>query len=125
VIDLDFDKLGGLLPAVVQDADSNAVLMLGFMDREALQISLRTGRATFLNRDRTALWTAFAHIVSMSVDRDRDGVLLRVRRSTCEPGGLPGFADTIDWSAGGDAAPRSSADSIRPGGRCSDYAFHC
>ena len=88
--------------------------MLGFMDREALQTGLRTGRATFISRDRTSLWTAFAHIVSISVDRDRDAAA-RVHRSNCEPGELPGFADTIDWSSvGGDAALRSGQTRLGP-----------
>jgi phosphoribosyl-AMP cyclohydrolase len=126
MIDLDFDKLGGLLPAVVQDADSETVLMLGFMDRAALQTSLRTGRATFFSRDRASLWTTFDHIVSIAVDRDRDGVLLRVHRSGCGPGELPGFTDVVDWSpADGDAGTRSGAEPSRSARHSSDCAFHC
>jgi phosphoribosyl-AMP cyclohydrolase len=126
MIDLDFDKVGGLLPAIVQDADNDAVLMLGFMDHEALQTTLRTGRATFFSRDRKSLWTTFAHIVSISVDRDRDSVLLRVRRSDCDSTEPQGFSDTIDWSpVDGDEALRSGADSTWSTGRCSDYSFHC
>jgi len=126
MIDLDFDRLGGLLPAVVQDADSEAVLMLGFMDREALQRSLRTGRATFRSSDRASLWTTFDHIVSIGVDRDRDSVLLRVHRSTCEPGELLGFTDAVDWSAAdADAGTGSDTESSLSGRRRSDAAFHC
>ena len=71
------------LPAVLQDADSEAVLMLGFMDREALAVTLRTGRAASTGRQR--LWTKgetsgnVAEVVSISVDCDRDTLLLRVR----------------------------------------------
>jgi phosphoribosyl-AMP cyclohydrolase len=126
MIDLDFDKLGGVLPAVVQVADRDAVLMLGFMDRKAPQTTLRAGRATFFSRDRQSLRTTFAHIVSIGVDRDRGSVLLRVHRSECEPGEPHGFTDTIDWSSpGGDAALMSGLDSTRSAARGSDYAFHC
>ncbi len=85
MVDLDFDKLNGLLPAVLQDADSGAVLMLGFMNREALGKTLRTGRATFFSRTRNELWTKgetsgnFAQIISVTTDCDCDTLLLRVR----------------------------------------------
>ena len=54
---LAWDKQGGLLPAVVQDADTLKVLMLGYMDRAALQATLDTGRVTFFSRSRQRLWT--------------------------------------------------------------------
>ena len=53
---LDFDKGGGLLPAIVQHADNRAVLMLGYMTREALTETLRRGRVVFFSRSRGALW---------------------------------------------------------------------
>ena len=52
----DFDKLNGLLPAVIQDAQSGDVLMLGFMNKEAWENTLATGRATFFSRTRQTLW---------------------------------------------------------------------
>ncbi|MCU0976874.1 MAG: phosphoribosyl-AMP cyclohydrolase, partial [Steroidobacteraceae bacterium] len=52
---LDWDKGGGLLPAIVQDASSGRVLMLGYMNREALRSTLGTGRVTFYSRSRDAL----------------------------------------------------------------------
>ena len=107
MIELDFDKLGGLLPAVLQDADSNAVLMLGFMDREALAATLRTGRATFFSRSRLRLWTKgetsgnVAEVVSISADCDGDTLLLRVRMGgdgrICHLGTTSCFAREIDW----------------------------
>jgi phosphoribosyl-ATP pyrophosphohydrolase/phosphoribosyl-AMP cyclohydrolase len=56
-IDLDWDKGGGLLPAIVQDAGSGAVLMLGYMNREALAATRATGRVTFWSRSKGRLWT--------------------------------------------------------------------
>ena len=53
MLDLDFDKMQGIVPAVVQDAQSGAVLMLGFMNREALAKTLRTGHVTFFSRTRS------------------------------------------------------------------------
>jgi len=53
---LDFAKSGGLLPAIVQDADSGAVLMLGYMDRAALDATLERGRVVFFSRERQRLW---------------------------------------------------------------------
>ncbi len=107
MIELDFDKLSGLLPAVVQDAGSGAVLMLGFMDRAALAETLRTGRATFFSRTRQRLWTKgessgnFAEVLSISADCDGDTLLLRVRVAgdgqICHRGTTSCFAREIDW----------------------------
>ena len=81
---LDFDKMQGLIPAVLQDADSGEVLMLGFMNPAALAVTLRSGYATFFSRTRNQLWTKGetsgnrAQVVSISTDCDRDTLLLRV-----------------------------------------------
>ena len=56
-MEIDFDKMQGLAPAVTQDADTGEVLMLGFMNREALEKTLETGFATFYSRTRQKLWT--------------------------------------------------------------------
>jgi len=53
---LDFQKMGGLIPAVVQDAATGEVLMVGFMNEEALRETLATGNATFFSRSRNKLW---------------------------------------------------------------------
>ena len=80
-VEFDFDKLDGLIPAVLQDADSGAVLMVGFMNREALEKTLRTGYATFFSRTRNRLWTKgetsgnFAQVVSARTDCDRHAAL--------------------------------------------------
>jgi phosphoribosyl-ATP pyrophosphohydrolase/phosphoribosyl-AMP cyclohydrolase len=82
---IDFDKMQGLLPAIVQDAASGEVLMLGFMNREAYEQTLRAGFVTFFSRTRNQLWTKGEtsgnrlEVISAATDCDRDTVLLRVR----------------------------------------------
>jgi len=84
-MDIDFDKLNGLAAAVIQDADNGELLMLGFVNREALEITLRTGFATFYSRSRQQLWTKGEtsgnrlQVVTAWTDCDRDAILLRVR----------------------------------------------
>ena len=82
---IDFDKMQGLAPAVVQDDATGEVLMLGFMNRDALEATLRTGQVTFYSRTRQKLWTKgetsgnILQVISASTDCDRDSVLFRVR----------------------------------------------
>jgi phosphoribosyl-AMP cyclohydrolase len=82
---IDFDKMQGLAPAVVQDADNGDVLMVGFMNREALDKTLRTGYVTFYSRTRNKLWIKGEtsgnrlRLVSASTDCDQDTVLCKVR----------------------------------------------
>lgn len=82
---LDWDKGGGLVPAIVQDADTLRVLMLGYMDRAALEATLATGRVTFFSRSKGRLWTKgessghFLDLVSLDVDCDGDTVLVTAR----------------------------------------------
>jgi len=79
---LDFDKTGGLLPAVVQHADSGAVLMLGYMNREALRETLTRRRVVFFSRSRQCLWEkgeTSGHtldFVAARTDCDRDTLLV-------------------------------------------------
>ena len=83
--EVDFDKMQGLLPAIVQDAASGDVLMLGFMNREAFEQTMRVGYVTFFSRSRNQLWTKGEtsgnrlEVISASTDCDRDTVLLQVR----------------------------------------------
>jgi phosphoribosyl-AMP cyclohydrolase len=83
---MDYSKLGGLIPAVVQDADSSEVLMVGFMNEVALAETRRTGFATFFSRTRGALWMKGETsgnklaVTEILVDCDEDTVLLKVRR---------------------------------------------
>ena len=82
---LDWQKMNGLVPAIVQDAASGAVLMLGYMNREALAATEATGRVTFWSRSKGRLWTKGEtsgnrlEVVSALTDCDRDTVLLQVR----------------------------------------------
>jgi phosphoribosyl-AMP cyclohydrolase len=83
---MDFTKLDGLVPAVIQDAESAEVLMVGFMNPEALDRTVATGFATFFSRTRQSLWTKGEtsgnrlQVIEMLVDCDEDTVLLKVRR---------------------------------------------
>ena len=82
--EFDFDKLGGLLPAVVQDSRNGEVLMVGFMNREALDRTLEDGYVTFYSRTRQQLWMKGEssgnrlRVVSAITDCDRDTLLVRV-----------------------------------------------
>lgn len=83
-MDLDFEKLGGLVPAVIQDHASGRVLMVGFMNEEAFRKTLETGFATFYSRSRGKLWlkgeTSGHRLVvkEISTDCDADALLVRV-----------------------------------------------
>ena len=83
---MDFTKLDGLIPAVVQDAASAEVLMVGFMNEVALAETRRTGFATFFSRSRNKLWMKGEtsgnrlEVVEILVDCDDDTVLLKVNR---------------------------------------------
>jgi phosphoribosyl-ATP pyrophosphohydrolase/phosphoribosyl-AMP cyclohydrolase len=82
---IDFDKMQGLAPAIVQDADNGDVLMVGFMNREAFDKTLSTGYVTFYSRTRNKLWTKGEtsgnrlKLVSAATDCDFDTVLVKVR----------------------------------------------
>ncbi len=81
---LDFGKLDGLIPAIVQDDVTNKVLMLGFMNQEALEKTRETGKVTFYSRTRKRLWTKgeesgnFLNLVSIDSDCDNDTLLIKV-----------------------------------------------
>ena len=83
---MDYSKLDGLIPAVIQDAESAEVLMVGFMNEVALAETRRTGYATFFSRTRNALWMKGEtsgnklEVVEILVDCDDDTVLLKVKR---------------------------------------------
>ena len=91
---IDFEKRGGLVPAIIQDADTRQVLMLGFMNEEAYQKTQATGHVTFWSRTRNCLWTKgetsghFLNLVDMKVDCDNDTLLVRVNPvgPTCHTG---------------------------------------
>ena len=83
---MDFSKLGGLIPAVVQDAETAEVLMVGFMNEEALSLTRSSGFATFFSRTRNKIWMKGEtsgnrlQVVAVLVDCDDDTVLLKVTR---------------------------------------------
>jgi phosphoribosyl-AMP cyclohydrolase len=83
---MDFSKLDGLIPAVIQDAESSEVLMVGFMNEAALADTKRTGFATFFSRTRNRLWTKGEtsgnrlQVIDLLVDCDDDTVLVKVKR---------------------------------------------
>lgn len=80
---LDFQKSGGLLPAIIQDANTNKVLMLGYMNEESLAKTEKTGKVTFFSRSKQRLWTKgeesgnFLHVVSIHPDCDNDTLLIK------------------------------------------------
>ncbi len=83
---IDFDKGGGLVPAIAQDADSGEVLMLAWMNREAFEETVRTGRAVYFSRSRNRLWRKgeesghVQEVADVFIDCDADTVLLKVRQ---------------------------------------------
>lgn len=83
-MELDFKKSGGLIPAIIQDEHTNKVLMLGFMNEEALEKTQQTGRVTFFSRTKNRLWTKgeesgnFLNVVSLTEDCDNDTLLIKV-----------------------------------------------
>ena len=91
---IDFKKMGGLVPAIIQDATTRNVLMLGFMNEEAYQKTVETGHVTFWSRTRQTLWTKgetsghFLNLVDMKVDCDNDTLLVKVHPigPTCHNG---------------------------------------
>ncbi len=91
---LDFEKSHGRVPAIIQDAVTNQVLMLGFMNEEAYQKTLDEGKVTFWSRTKERLWTKgetsghFLHVVDIKEDCDKDTLLVRVKPAgpTCHTG---------------------------------------
>jgi phosphoribosyl-ATP pyrophosphohydrolase/phosphoribosyl-AMP cyclohydrolase len=81
---IDFEKMGGLVPAIIQDAKTKNVLMLGFMNEEAYRKTMETGHVTFWSRTRQTLWTKgetsghYLNLVDMKIDCDQDTLLVRV-----------------------------------------------
>ncbi|MBR6339266.1 MAG: bifunctional phosphoribosyl-AMP cyclohydrolase/phosphoribosyl-ATP diphosphatase HisIE [Alloprevotella sp.] len=93
-MNVDFQKGGGLVPAIVQDVLTGRVLMLGYMNEEALQKTQTSGLVTFFSRSRGELWTKgetsghYLHLVSIAADCDADALLVKVRPDgpTCHTG---------------------------------------
>ena len=104
---IDFEKMGGLVPAIIQDATTKNVLMLGFMNEEAYQKTLDTRHVTFWSRTRNTLWTKgetsgnFLNVVSIQIDCDNDTLLIKAHPDgpTCHTG-----TDTC-WGEDNEANP--------------------
>ena len=102
---MDFEKFHGLVPAVVQDDATNEVLMVGFMNEEALRLTRESGFVTFFSRTRNTLWTKGEtsgnrlRVVRLLTDCDQDTVLARVERQgdgkVCHLGTVSCFAEEI------------------------------
>lgn len=109
--ELDFDKMSGLLPAVVQDSRDGDVLMVGFMNRQALEQTLEKGYVTFFSRTRNQLWTKGEssgnrlRVISAQTDCDRDTVLFHVEVEgagvVCHRGTRSCFTETVPLKAAG------------------------
>ena len=106
---IDFEKGGGLVPAIIQDATTRNVLMLGYMNPEAYEKTRQTGLVTFYSRSRQCLWTKgetsgnYLHVVSMQVDCDNDTLLVKATPDgpVCHTG-----TDTC-WGERNEASPLS------------------
>lgn len=91
---IDFEKCGGLVPAIIQDATTKNVLMLGYMNLEAYEKTLQTGLVTFFSRSRQCLWTKgetsgnYLHVKDIQVDCDNDTLLVKATPDgpTCHTG---------------------------------------
>lgn len=91
---IDFEKGQGLVPAIIQDAETKTVLMLGYMNKDAYQKTVETGRVTFWSRTRNTLWTKgetsgnFLNVVEIKNDCDQDTLLIKVHPDgpTCHKG---------------------------------------
>lgn len=105
MINLDFEKTGGLLPAIVQDHQSGEVLMLAYMNAAAWENTLETGKATFYSRSRNKLWVKgetsghTQQVREIRIDCDRDTVLLKVDQiggAACHKGYKSCFFTTVE-----------------------------
>jgi len=128
---LAWDKQGSLLPAVVQDAVTRRVLMLGYMDRAALAATLATGRVTFFSRSKQRLWMKgetsgdILELVSLEADCDADTLLVqaRPRGDTCHLGRKSCFPEAPgDFLAELDALVRER-ERVRPEGSYTTKLF--
>ncbi len=85
--DIDFKKLGGLVPVIAQDASSGEILMLAFANKEAVELTLKTGHAHYFSRSRKKIWEKGAtsghiqEIVEIRLDCDNDTLLYKVRQT--------------------------------------------
>ena len=112
---IDFAKAGGLVPAVAQDADTGEVLMLAWMNREAFEETVRTGRAVYFSRSRNRLWRKgeesghVQEVREVYLDCDADTVLLKVKQvggAACHEGYASCFFRRVEGDGLRDVAER-------------------
>ncbi len=104
---LNFEKLNGLIPAVIVDEKTDKVLMLGFMNEEALNKTIETNLVTFFSRTKNRLWTKgetsknYLHLIDIKPDCDNDSLLIYVNPDgpTCHTGNYSCFEDVEDISS--------------------------
>lgn len=105
---IDFDKTGGLVPAIAQDADTGEVLMLAYMNRESYEETVRTGKAVYFSRSRNKLWRKgeesghVQEVRGIFVDCDADTILLKVHQiggAACHEGYRSCFFRQLDNDA--------------------------
>lgn len=105
-MDIDFEKCGGLVPAIIQDATTRKVLMLGYMSQESLKKTTDTGLVTFYSRSRQELWTKgetsgnYLKLVDIKVDCDNDTLLIQAKPEgpVCHTGSDTCWGDTNEAS---------------------------
>lgn len=128
---LDWNKVGGLMPAIVQDAATLRVLMLGYMDRAALEHTLRGGKVTFFSRSKQRLWTKgetsgnHLDVVDVRTDCDADTVLVSVHPHgpTCHTGSSSCFGDAPGQFLGALDALVEQRERERPAGSYTTTLF--
>jgi len=104
---INYDKLNGLVPAVIQDAKTNNVLMLGFMNEAAFEKTQQEGKVTFFSRTKNRLWTKgetsgnFLEVVAIQLDCDADTLLIKVNPTgaVCHTGSDTCFKETNEDDA--------------------------
>ena len=105
-MDIDFEKCGGLVPAIIQDATTRKVLMLGYMNQESLKKTTDTGLVTFYSRSRQKLWTKgetsgnYLKLVDIKLDCDNDTLLIQAKPEgpVCHTGSDTCWGDTNEVS---------------------------
>ena len=108
MINLNFTKSGGLVPAIVQDYETGEILMLAYMDREAFNATLSSGKATYYSRSRQALWVKgetsgnMQMVKEIRIDCDDDTILLKVEqlgKAACHTGHRSCFYKIVENGA--------------------------
>jgi phosphoribosyl-AMP cyclohydrolase len=107
MVKIDFEKMGGLIPAVIQDAENGEVLMVAFMDEKTLNLTLETGKTWFFSRSRNKYWMKGEEsgntqdVVELLTDCDADTVVIKVRQNgpaACHTGNRSCFF--VKWESG-------------------------